>query len=796
MKKITLLLLLAISATALSQSNSFEWAKSFAHNNTKRSSNSAIAVDTAGNVYSTGYFQGTVDFDPGAGVFTLTSLNYNMYVTKLDASGNFVWAKAIPGNNDLFGERITLDKWANIYVSARVPKDSYGTVMLMKLNNDGDILWTKDFKTPHDTINGFSSAYSLKADSLGNVYVTGNFRGTIDFDPGPDSMKLSTSNIQDFDIFISKLDSAGNYVFVKQIGGDQTEIAIEIALDSANIYITGSFGGTVDFDPGVGSMNLTSKYSDVFISKFTLSGDFVWAKSLVSSTSSYSQATSISLDPAGNIYATGIISGAGTIDFDPGPGTWNVNYTGTTEYTYLLKLANNGGFAWVKPLITDPSSNANASYSCVRNGKDGGIYLSGSFSGSEVDLDPGPAIFGVKLSNNFLLKLDALGDFITAKPLVSESMATIADIEVDESENVYSSGSFFGQGDFDPSEKKYHIFQLGENQNAFIQKLKACQPVSTTLNLQKCFSYTLNDETYTKNGIYRQIHSSASGCDSVVTINLTLVNPAQPICLVTVDNKSSHNIVVWEKQITPQIDSFRIFRETNTDVYTQIASVPYDSLSEYHDYDVDPNATSYKYKMQLINKCGEGGDTSGYHNTIHLQNLGNGNFQWTVYGIEKKSNPVVNYRMYRDDNNTGNFQPISSTIPGGNSTFTDVNYNTYANANYYLDVKWNVICTPTRSVNTSRSNVIRKVITTVPHEDQLMEFDIYPNPASETVIVKLTSVNQSGNLRILNILGETVLYEKLINSSQTIKVSQLAKGVYNVQLESGGTRINRKLIIN
>ncbi len=173
----------------------------------------SIAVDAAENVYTSGYFWLTADFDPGAGTFNLTPAgSADIFVSKLDASGNFVWAKNMGGTN--------FDRGTNIGV-----------------------------------------------DNSGNVYTTGTFEGTSDFDPGAGVVNLTSAGNND--IFISKLDASGNFVWAKRMGGTSSDGVSSIAIDSSgNIYTTGSFEGTADFDPGAGVVNLTSVgNNDIFVSK-------------------------------------------------------------------------------------------------------------------------------------------------------------------------------------------------------------------------------------------------------------------------------------------------------------------------------------------------------------------------------------------------------------------------------------------------------------------------------------------------------------------------------------------------
>jgi PKD repeat protein len=278
-------------------------------------------------------------------------------------------------------------------------------------------------------------------------------------------------------------------------------------------------------------------------------------------------------------------------------------------------------------------------------------------------------------------------------------------------------------------------------------------------------------------------------CKAVETFCAAIMN--QEICLSTVDTLSTHNIIYWEKLAVTGIDSFRIYREVTTNTYAHIASVHYDSLSEYHDTGADPNVTSYKYKMTVIDTCGNESvpaDWSLYHNTIHLQNLGNGNLQWTLYEIEGTSNPVTFYRVYRDDLGTGNFLPISSTIPGGNTTYTDVNYALYPLSRYRVDVAWSISCSPTRaSVNTTRSNIKNGSSTTTGIQDKSLNDHllVYPNPASENITVEFLG-GRSNELSVYNSFGQVVYSELIINNEvvmkKTFDISNLQKGIYYIRL--------------
>ena len=125
-----------------------------------------------------------------------------------------------------------------------------------------------------------ASGLGIAVDASGNVYATGVFRGIVDFDPGPGTFNLTSSG--GFDIFVQKLDASGNFLWARRMGGTDSDVGKGIAVDaSGNVYTTGLFGGTVDFNPGAGTALLASAgSSDIFVSKLDASGNFLWAVSM------------------------------------------------------------------------------------------------------------------------------------------------------------------------------------------------------------------------------------------------------------------------------------------------------------------------------------------------------------------------------------------------------------------------------------------------------------------------------------------------------------------------------------
>ena len=149
---------------------------------------------------------------------------------------------------------------------------SQSDIFIAKFDGSGNSGWAKRM----GAANG-ETADCITNDVSGNIYSTGTFGGLVDFDPGPGVYNLMGTDGQ---VFISKLDAGGNFIWAKQIGGTGEGKSIFVDING-NIYATGLFSLTGDFDPGPAYYNLTSNgWADIFISKLDVNGNFVWAKSM------------------------------------------------------------------------------------------------------------------------------------------------------------------------------------------------------------------------------------------------------------------------------------------------------------------------------------------------------------------------------------------------------------------------------------------------------------------------------------------------------------------------------------
>ena len=370
-----------------------------------------IAVDGAGNVYTTGQFAGTADFDPGTGTYNLTSAGgLDIFVSKLNSSGAFVWAKSMGGQAADGASSIAVDLNGNVYTTGSfnetvdfdpgsgvynlINPTMWGSpdIFVSKLDASGNFVWAERFG---GTSNTPDYGFSIAVDGSGNVYTTGSFGDTCDFDPGTGIYNLNSAG--GTEMFVSKLDASGNFVWADQIGVTGTCIGASLALDGNgnNIYTTGQFSGTVDFDPGLGIFNMISGgLYGAFVQKIDASGNFILAKQLDGTGIDWEKGNSIKVDVAGNIYTTGYFWG--TTDFDPGTGTYNLTSAGYGDI-FISQLDSLGNFVCAGQMGgTDPD----VGNSIALDGS-GNIYTTGTFSSGfsssnvQSDFDPGVGIFNM-----------------------------------------------------------------------------------------------------------------------------------------------------------------------------------------------------------------------------------------------------------------------------------------------------------------------------------------------------------------------------------------------------------------
>ncbi len=471
-----------LTNTTYSQGGDFLWAQSIGDISADRVVGEGVITDDAGNIYSVGILRGSADFDPGPGVFNLSAPNGHAFVQKVDSDGNFIWAKIIEGTNMYGFYDIGVDDAGNVHVSGTFlnsgdfdPGPGVFTLtangnydaFILKLDVNGDFLWAKSIGGTYP-----ESCNSHVIDHAGNVYLTGRYFASVDFDPGPGVYNLTAST--NGYAYVLKLDSNGDFVWAKSMEGSasSTVIGKDIKIDGpGNAYIVGDFDGTVDFDPGVGVVNLISNGdSEIFIQKLDVDGNLVWVKAIGGSGGD--QGSSIALDASTNVIISGQFQHQ--VDFDPGPNDFMLDTSPSNYGGYVLKLDSAGNFGWAKGLLT-PGSGTIIDYDLVTDASNN-IFALGWFDNS-FDFDPGSGSHIVNSTGGaidaYLLKLDSLGNFVWVNVLAGTGREYFAEGAIDQQGNIISTGGFELTVDFDPGPNTHDLTSSGDY-NFFLLKLSGC----------------------------------------------------------------------------------------------------------------------------------------------------------------------------------------------------------------------------------------------------------------------------------------------------------------------------------
>ncbi len=306
------------------------WGVKGGGNNVDKSS--AMYIDANDNVYITGRFYSS-SANYGTEVITNTSGGTDdILIVKYDSNGNVIWAKNAGGTNHDQAYGITADVFGNVYVTGWFYSNSitFGTTTInnngfidyyiLKFNSAGNPVWAKSAGSGLE-----DEGFGVTTDSLGYVYVTGNFHSTsIVFDT------ITLTSKGDRDMFICKYDTSGNIMWAKNTGGTLQDRGENIAVDtSGHILVAGWFYSTSMIFASDTLQNFNG--NDMFVVKYDTSGSEIWAKNAGGSTDDLSN--SLAIDNANNIYVGGyFISSNMTF------GTNIINNNGHRDY-YLAKIS-------------------------------------------------------------------------------------------------------------------------------------------------------------------------------------------------------------------------------------------------------------------------------------------------------------------------------------------------------------------------------------------------------------------------------------------------------------------------
>lgn len=284
---------------SLNENGNFQWVKQFLTNGAVFLT--GLETDNNNNIFISGQFVGDVDVNPSSSQTIISSLSNSFgaisssFIAKFDNSGNLIWTNHLEGDSDTDFVYSLVKKDSNdnlVLASSFNGVASFSTTTtldtnfeyissLAKFDNGGNLLWADTIGKPVGASSGNSSIANMKIDACDRIIISGEFTGNCNFSTVANQGNLTTE-INDTDVFIAMYENSGTYNWVIPIAGLGTPTFVEfngylpISIDNNNnLFISGSFRNTLDFDPtaagvlNITSNSITSGIAGTFIAKYS-----------------------------------------------------------------------------------------------------------------------------------------------------------------------------------------------------------------------------------------------------------------------------------------------------------------------------------------------------------------------------------------------------------------------------------------------------------------------------------------------------------------------------------------------
>lgn len=529
-------------------------------------------VSPNGNVLVAGKFSGTMDVDPGAGVYNITSVgNTDAFVACYNSTGGFLWGFAIGGVDNDGAYRVTADASDNVIVTGFFQTSAdfdpgAGTVTLTSAGGTGSSASGDGFVAKYSSSGSFLWAKQLggvsvwdytdvaATDAAGNVYVGGEFSATMIV-----SSSITLNSATDGVGYMVKYDPAGTVVWAHAFGetgiSAVTTSVRGMRISAGFIYICGSFKGTANFNPWGTAATLVAGASnaDGYIAKYDVGGNFVFVRG-IAGPGMDDAVMSLDLDASNNIYVGGVFNGANIVlnPLSPGTGTFTAPGGGTGFDFFVAKYNSTGGFLWGNA-FGGPGEDFHRTGIGVFGSS---VYVPGWFNNT-VDFDPSGSVATLTSTGNsdiFLARYDLNGNYVCAFRV---GTATVADegyeVAHSLSGEIYYTGRFGGAAtDFDPTSSTLPLTSAGGT-DIFLAKYDVCGSVinpgcdsiilADTIHVCIGDTVTLPASLYGVNTVLSKLWTPAAGLSDPTILNPVLTVTTSGYYKLTVRSLIDYNQV-------------------------------------------------------------------------------------------------------------------------------------------------------------------------------------------------------------------------------------------------------------
>lgn len=417
-----------------------------------------ICSDNEGDIISVGNFKGDIFV---GGVNNISSQNVylhspsykGIYIVKYNKVGVLQWARThmpTPITGDLKAQSVISDTYNNVYVLYSYEEQPHlkpSHIIISKWNSDGDLINTFNFVISDNQYinNPINFIGDIKIDKYQNIYLCGSFKGTLNINSRIIEANYLTG-------YIIKFDNVMNDIWIKTINSDNNDVYINEIIINENLYITGTFEGTLNLD----DIKLIGKGKDIFISELDINNNiFVWGKSLSTSNDTVVLNSHLNIDSKNNILLTGSFYGELSLE------NKKINSPLYNFNIFIIKLSPTKKLIWMKNYGGDLFEYV----SDIEKDNNDNIYITGHYS-DEAHFDS-ITLSSRGMSDIYLCKLDKDGniiDTITAGYYFNDRGG---DLTLDKEENIYLTGYFMGNAEFKP----YTINLPSGNLDVFIAKI-------------------------------------------------------------------------------------------------------------------------------------------------------------------------------------------------------------------------------------------------------------------------------------------------------------------------------------